>query len=247
MKNFGLILACLFLFPVFNSSAKEFDKTESDSLKRKNEIGLVLTDLIDGSYQFRYERKVGKHISVGLGSALKTEDGLMSISGIDKERIKTGDITYSGYKLIPDVRYYLGKTQQYEMDGFYFGAYSKYFHFNSNLTGTYFTQEMDEYSLDFDAKVNVFSLGLMLGYKLAVSKRFNIDFMILGPGASRQSYKLIPQSQLPDEFYDDLNDALKNFSLYDLIQSDFRFDFKEKRTSFSTVSFRYGLTVSYTF
>ncbi len=228
-------------------SAKESNKEKSDTLKYRNEIGLVVTDLIDGSYQFRYERKVSEHISVGLGSAFKGETGLFSISGIDKERIKTNDITYSGFKLVPDVRYYLSQTQQYELDGFYFGAYSKYFHFNSDLTGTYITEEGKNYTLDFDGRINILSFGLMVGYKLAVCKRVNIDFMILGPGTSHHSYKLIPRTQLPDEFYDDLNEALKNFSVYDFIESDFRFNFKESKTSFSTFSFRYGLTVSYTF
>lgn len=247
MKYYSLILILISFLFAKGISAKESNKEKSDSLKYKNEIGIVLTDLIDGSYQFRYERKISEHISVGLGTAIKGKTGLLSISGIDRERLKTNDISYSGFKLIPDVRYYLNKTQQYELDGFYFGAYSKYFHFGSNLTGTYINSEGTDYTLDFDARINIFSMGLMVGYKLAMSKRFNLDFMILGPGTSHQSYKLIPRTQIPDEFYDDLNEALKNFSLYDFIQSDFRFNFKETKTSFSTVSFRYGLTVSYTF
>jgi len=247
MKNFVLILILLFISTIAYSLEKNIKSEKADTLQRKNEIGLVLTDLVDGSYQFRYERKVGTHISVGLGTAIKTKEGLVTISGIDRERIKTGDITYSGIKLIPDVRYYLSKTQQYQLDGFYFGAYSKYFHFGSDLSGTYINEEQVNYTVAFDAKINILSFGLMLGYKLALNNRFNIDFMILGPGTSHQSYKLVPRTEIPDEFYDDLNEALKNFSFYDFIQSDFRFDFKESKTDFSTFSFRYGITVSYTF
>ena len=247
MKNVSLIFVLIFLSTIAYSSEKNTASEKADTISRKNEIGLVITDLVDGSFELRYERKVGQHISLGLGTALKGKSGLFSISGIDRERIKTGDINYSGFKLIPDVRYYLEKTQQYELDGFYFGAYSKYFHFGSDLNGTYISKDQTNYNIAFDAKINILSVGLMVGYKLALSKRFNIDFMILGPGTSHHSYKLVPRTQIPDEFYDDLNEALKNFSLYDLIQSDFRFNFKESKTKFSTVSFRYGLTVSYTF
>ena len=247
MKNVSLIFILIFLSTIAYSSEKNTASEKADTISRKNEIGLVITDLVDGSFELRYERKVGQHISLGLGTALKGKSGLFSISGIDRERIKTGDINYSGFKLIPDVRYYLEKTQQYELDGFYFGAYSKYFHFGSDLNGTYISKDQTNYDIAFDAKINILSVGLMVGYKLALSKRFNIDFMILGPGTSHHSYKLVPRTQIPDEFYDDLNEALKNFSLYDLIQSDFRFNFKESKTKFSTVSFRYGLTVSYTF
>ena len=226
---------------------KETKEAKRDTVQRLNEIGLVITDLVDGSYQFRYERKLGKHISVGLGSAFKGKEGLVSISGIDRERIKTDDITYSGYKLIPDVRYYLNKTQQFELDGFYFGLYMKYFHFKSDIEGTYITTYGETYSLDFDAKINILSTGLMLGYKLALSRRFNIDFMILGPGTSNHSYKLVNNKPVPDEFYEDFNEALKNFSFYDFVHGDFKFRQKDAKTSFSTFSFRYGLTVAYTF
>ena len=229
------------------SNGISLKKEKNDSIQRLNEIGLVITDLVDASYQFRYERKLSSHFSVGLGSALKTNQGLVQISGIDREKIKTGDITYSGFKLIPDVRYYLNKTQQFELDGFYFGAYMKYFHFSSDLTGKYITSAEEEYILDFDAKINILSVGLMLGYKLALSKRFNIDFMILGPGTSNHSYKLINKHPIPDEFYDDLNEALKNFSLYDFVHGDFNFRLNDAKTKFSTISFRYGLTVAYTF
>lgn len=247
MKNIGLIFVLIFLSTIAYSSEKDNTNEKADTISRKNEIGLVVTDLIDGSFELRYERKVGNHISLGLGAAMKGKSGLFTISGIDRERLKTGDITYSGFKLIPDVRYYLEKTQQYELDGFYFGAYSKYFHFNSDLNGSYISKDGTNYDIAFDAKINILSVGLMLGYKLALNKHFNLDFMILGPGTSHHSYKLVPTKQIPDEFYDDLNEALKNFSLYDLIQSDFRFNFKESKTNFSTFSFRYGLTVSYTF
>jgi hypothetical protein len=246
MKHIGLF-SILILFVCSSYAEKGIQKEKTDSVKRKNEIGLVVTDLVDASFQLRYERKLTSHISVGLGTAFKGDQGLVTISGINRERLKTDDITYSGFKLIPDVRYYLNKTQQYELDGFYFGAYMKYFNFHSDLTGTYTTSKAEEYLLDIDARVKVLSVGLMLGYKLAASKRFNIDFMILGPGTSEQMYTLKNNKPVPDEFYEDLNEALKNFSLYDFVNGDFNFRLSDSSTSFSTFSFRYGLTVAYTF
>ncbi len=247
MKRINFLLFLLFVFYNGLAANKETTEIKRDTVHRMNEIGLVVTDLVDGSYQFRYERKLGTHFSAGLGTAIKGKEGLVSISGIDRERLKTGDITYSGFKLIPDVRYYLNKTQQYELDGFYFGLYMKYFHFKSNINGSYTTLGGETYVLDFDAKIHILSSGFMIGYKLALSKRFNIDFMILGPGTSNHSYKLINKKPLPDEFYDDLNEALKNFSLYDFVNGDFNFRFKDSKTSFSTISYRYGITVAYTF
>ncbi|WP_319500373.1 DUF3575 domain-containing protein [uncultured Draconibacterium sp.] len=243
------LLIVIFLITImFGTSAQDKGTgLEQDSVFRINEISLVVTDLIDGSYQFRYERKLSDHISVGLGSAFKTKEGLITISGIDRERLKTGDITYSGMKLIPDIRYYLNKTQQYQLDGFYFGAYAKYFHFSSGINGAYISTAMNEYDLDMDVNINILSVGLMVGYKLALNNRFTVDFLIFGPGTGNHRYKLKNRTELPEEFYEDLNDALQNFSVFDVVHSDFRFDLRDRSTSFSTLSFRYGLTVGYTF
>ncbi|WP_321369606.1 DUF3575 domain-containing protein [uncultured Draconibacterium sp.] len=247
MKKLFVLVLCSYFIMLSAVAQEKESKVEADSIFRINEISLVVTDLIDGSYQFRYERKFNEHISIGLGTAIKTKEGLINISGIDRERLKTGDITYSGIKLIPDVRYYLNKTQQYQLDGFYFGAYAKYFHFTSNINGMYISSKPREYTIDMDAKINILSLGLLVGYKLALNSRFTIDFLILGPGTSHHKYKLYNHTELPEEFYEDLNQALQNLSLYDLVESDFRFDFKDRRTEFSTISFRYGLTIGYTF
>ena len=40
------------------------------------------------------------------------------------------------------------------------------------------------------AKIKIQSKGLMLGYKLPIGKRFNIDFLIAGPGTGSHNYKL---------------------------------------------------------
>lgn len=114
--SFIIILLCTIIFTSVATEKKK--EITNDTIPRLNELSLVITDLIDGSYQLRYERRLSKHMSVGLGAGFKTETGLINISGIDREHIKTGDISYSGVKLVPDVRYYLSKTQQYELDGF---------------------------------------------------------------------------------------------------------------------------------
>lgn len=87
----------------------------------------------------------------------------------------------------------------------------------------------------------------MFGYKLPISKHFNIDFMIAGPGTGHYNFKLENEKDLPDEFYDDLNTTLEKYSLLDFINSDFRFSDVNRRSKFSALSFRYGIAIGYTF
>ena len=213
----------------------------------KNEIGLMLTDLINGAYELKYERMVGEHLTVGLTAGYKGKKGLLRLSGLDTESIQTGDLTYSGLKIIPEVRYYINKTQLNSMDGFYFGAYVKHSNFKSDLDGTYINDLNESFDVEFDAKFNITSVGFMVGYKYQFSSRFSLDFLIAGPGAGFHSYELTQQQMLPDEFYDDLNEALSNYSIFDLVGSDFQFKSSDADTKFSTLAFRYGITLGYSF
>jgi hypothetical protein len=216
--------------------------------QQKNEIGLQLSDMPTAFFSFNYERVIGKHISVQLGLGFKSEDGLIKFSGINSNRIKTNDITYFGYKLIPEFKYYLHEsTNSAILSGFYFGAYLKYSDFGSDLEGTYIDSEDVSHFFKYKGDITVTSIGLMIGYKLPVSKHFYLDFLIAGPGSGSYNFKLKNIIPPPDEFYDDLNEALKKYSILDLINADFKFNNNRLRSAFSTISFRYGISLGYAF
>ena len=48
-------------------------------------------------------------------------------------------------------------------------------------------------------------------------------------------------------FYENLNDALEEYSILDFINGDFRFSNIDSRSKFSAFSFRYGIALGYTF
>lgn len=215
--------------------------------ERKNEIGLSVSDLLNGAYQFQYERMIGDHISVVLGIGFKGDNGLIRLSGLDTDKIQTGDLTYSGFKFVPAVRYYLNSTTKYSMDGFYFGAYTKYSNYKSDLDGLYTDDAGDDFIVEFDADISVLSVGFMAGYKWAISDRFSINFLIVGPGAGFHNYEIENKRDLPDEFYEDLNNALDQYSLFDFIDADFKFSEVKGKTTFTAPAFRYGITLGYSF
>ena len=206
-----------------------------------------MSDLFNGAIQLRYERLLGEHISVGLGVGYKGDNGLIRLSGLDTEQIKTNEITYSGFKIISEFRYYLKKTGRYRIDGFYFGAYLKYSNYQSDLDGTYINDALESFPIEFDADIKVTSIGLMVGYKLPISKKLSIDFLIAGPGTGFYKFSFVNKKDLPDEFYEDFNKALENYSLFDLLNGDFRFEAANKNSKFNLLSFRYGISLGYSF
>lgn len=238
-----LLFSIVFIFSIINIQGQEL-QNENVS---KNEVSLMLSDLIRGSYQLRYERLMGKHFSVNLGLAYKSEDGLLKLSGINRDKIKTGDITYSGFVVIPEVRYYLNNSGNYAMNGFYFGAYLKHSNFQSDLNGTYINDDSESFEIAFDARIKVTSIGFMVGYKLVLSKKFTLDFLIAGPGTGSYNFSFKNKKDLPEEFYEDFNEALENYSLFDFLDGDFRFSSLSNNSKFDMLSFRYGLSIGYQF
>jgi hypothetical protein len=242
------VVLSLFLMVSFSSFAQNTE-SDSDYRKVKNEISFELLQVINGAYLFTYERHVWKNFSASLSLGYKGKEGLVNISGIDREQIKTKDLFYTGYMIIPEIRYYINGTSKhdYNLSGFYVGLYFKYSDFTSDLNGTYIDDSGDNYNLAFDANLSISSIGLMIGYKLQLTKRLNLDFLIAGPGSGSYKFEIKNTQDLPEEFYEDLNQALEDYSLLDIINSDFRFSQAYKRTSFSSVSFRYGIALGYTF
>jgi hypothetical protein len=219
----------------------------NEKKEAKNEIGIMLTDIVNGAIQLKYERLLGEHISVSLGLGYKGNNGIINLSGLDTDQIKTRDISYSGIKIIPEARYYLNRSGQIGMDGFYFGAYLKYSNYQTDLDGTYINSLEESFPIEFDGDIHITSLGFMVGYKLPLSKKFSLDFLIAGPGSGFYKFKLTNRKDLPDEFYEDLNNALDEYSIFDLIDGDFRFESANSKTKFTRLAFRYGISLGYSF
>lgn len=239
-----LYLSLLLSFMAFPIIAQETTAIKQE----KNQVSFMATDVLNGIYTLSYERKIGKHISVDLGLGYKTEEGLIKLSGIDREQLKTNDLTYSGYKLVPEFRYYIHESINGAMlSGFYLGAYLKYSNFKSDLIGTFIDSQDDSYNIAYRANMSITSIGFMVGYKLPVGKHFYIDFLIAGPGSGSYKFELKTTETPPDEFYDVLNEALDNYSIFDLINSDFKFKDNKLNSKFSVLSFRYGVSVGYAF
>lgn len=242
MKNLSIFIL------TFSFSWLSFSQDDFAIKAEKNQINFYAPDIINGFYTFSYERAIGKHTSVNLGFGYKTEQGLIALSGIDTDQLKTNNLTYSGFKIVPEFRYYLHESVNGAMlSGFYFGAYLKYSDFKSDLIGTFINSEGESFNIAYRGEIDVTSVGLMIGYKLPVAKHFFIDFLIAGPGSGSYKFKLDNSIPPPDEFYDVLNEALENYSLFDLINADFEFKDNNLRSNFSVISFRYGISIGYSF
>lgn len=239
------ILLATTLFFILPITAQ--NETQVLDKEMNNSMGLMFTDLINGSYLVNYERALGNHIALRLNAGYKAENGLIALSGLDTDFIKTGDIKYSGSKILPEFRYYLNEKGSQMHTGFYFGAYLKFVNYKSDISGIFINSEGESFDVLYKGKINVNGLGLMVGYKLHISKRMSIDFLIAGPGAANYNFKLKNIIPPPDEFYDALNEALEKYSIFDLLNADFKFRNNKLNHNVFVPDFRYGITLGYSF
>jgi len=216
--------------------------------KKNSEVGWMFTDLlVDGNLYFSYERAINESWSWQINGGYKLPAGLVNISGIDAEQLQTSDINYTGFKITPSVKYYINSVRPDHMDGFYVGGYTKYGRYHTDIGATFIDSSDQSYSLNFNTNMNLYSLGIMIGYKLPVSDRLAIDFLFLGFGKGWYSFNVKSETSVPDEFYDYLNDQLDKITLLDLINSDFSFSEINTRSSFFGSAARYGITLTYAF
>ena len=87
-----LLCTSIILLAALSIHGQELEKAK----ETKNEIGIMLTDILNGTIQLKYERLLGDHISVSLGIGYKGNDGILNLSGLDTDQIKTADINYKG-------------------------------------------------------------------------------------------------------------------------------------------------------
>ena len=90
-------------------------------------------------------------------------------------------------------------------------------------------------------------MGFMVGYKLPISKKLSFDFLIAGPGTGFYDFSFVNKQDLPNDFYEDFNEALENYSLFDLLDGDFEFKSTNAKSKFTLLSFRYGISFGYSF
>ncbi|CAD7798988.1 hypothetical protein CHRY9390_00417 [Chryseobacterium aquaeductus] len=183
-------------------------------------------------------------MSIGLNVGYKYNSGIFSVEGIDIDKISTKKFEFSGIKIIPEFRWYLEKGG---MTGFYIGGYLKYQNYKTPIEGIYTDNNYQTSPIDLVAQVKTTAVGLQVGYKLVIKKKFFADFLIAGPGFGSNTFEIKENKPLPQGFYNDLNDALEIYNLYDNYKLDVKFDTNQKTDKINLPTFRYGIKVGYMF
>ena len=249
MKNIGLVIVLMFV------SAVAVSQNDSNTVKeRRNIIRWNITPMaIIGpkSLVFGYERvlKNNQTISLNVGylemAPRKNKDG---------ETVQLfGDVNKGGFDVSLDYRFYFKNRNKFPApDGLYWGPYASMYNLSfDGRSKVYNDNGVQVNEVGIDASVNMYSLGIQLGYQFIIKKRFSLDLMLMGPSFTRYSFKMNFDAAValdPDDpFYQGLEKLLSTLVPgSEIILDGAEFDV-QGNTDFNFAGFRYGVQIGYVF
>ncbi|NAS12538.1 hypothetical protein [Poritiphilus flavus] len=211
----------------------------------KNHISLDPIQPFFGTAQIQYERPILKRVSLSLSMGYKFSSGIFDVANTTFERFETDEFNLTGIKLIPEIRWYTQKSHP-GLTGFYVGTYFRYQDRSGNISGNYTSLERQVSRILIEADLDTSNIGIEIGYKLELKNGFFLDFIIAGPGLSFNNLELREIEPVPEAFYNDLNETLRDLGIIDLLDPDFRIN-GNQRTYFPMLAFRYGFKIGFAF
>jgi hypothetical protein len=197
-----------------------------------------------GTVAINYERAILPRMSVGIGFGQKLSSGILEVSGIDNERLKTSNLSFEGIRILPEFRWYISKSDE-GLTGFYVGVYYKYQTNNTAVSSTYTPDNVpsNPANIDFDLRIKTHSAGLQLGYKLFAYKKFYADFLFAGIGLSRSELETEIKSDVPDGYFDELSGGVKRFFILKVLKPKLVNRDDQLQGTFTSLALRYGIKV----
>lgn len=216
------------------------------SFGQKNYVGFDPILPLFGTFQPQYERSIAPHFSAVIGVGYKSSSGLFEINGMQTESISLNTISFNGFKVLPELRWYPGPTEN-GLWGFYTGVYYKYQSSMSNLTGTYTDKNGSDISVDLDLALSSNTGGVEIGYKLRAYKGLFFDFIFAGLGLTSHRVMVSQNTVLPDDFYDRFSEAAERFTILKDLEPSLNLTAQDLDSRIVMPSFRYGVKIGWAF
>jgi hypothetical protein len=194
-KSILLSTAFTVLFGLLSLSASAQDK--------KNVIKTNLFGAFAGQYQLAYERVLNEN------SAFQLSAGIISRTGSQTMGVNSYESKTSGFIIIPEYRYYLGKEKE-SPKGFYVAPFARMLLRTNNLTDK--SENTSSVDVSRKEKVTAVGGGVALGYQALIGNVVSLDFAIGPQYKSRSTTTTYNQAGVTDE---DFNSKFIDFKIQD--------------------------------
>lgn len=204
MKNILSLLALAFSLPGL-----------AQDIEGKNMGKINLSAFAFKGFNLQYERQVGRRITVALGYGMipKSTIGFKSYieNQIDDPDVQVGDFRLGTSILTPEARYYFGKNGAFH--GFYLGPYLRFGSYKIAGPVSYTSSTNSKRSTIFDGKLNTITGGILIGSSWHLSKRFYLDWWILGASYGGANGNLVAVTSLTPSEQESLRNEINDISV----------------------------------
>lgn len=217
MKNITLFILLLIFIGMGSNVIAQKGYEFPDSVKyKKNIIKWNITPWLIWSKKninINYERVLSPYrsfsVNVGFFELPQFTKTLFDSLEI-KNSSQRGGFTVSG-----DYRMYFKKrNRNMAPDGLFWGPYGSYHYTQFSNDIVVLNNPSIQGDLLFDAKINIYSMGVQLGYQFIIKERLSIDLVFMGPSLSMYTTKLKLGGDVTvdedDQYVQAIYDVLKN-------------------------------------
>jgi len=181
-------LVCIVLLISVTSMVVQAQK--GDTTLRRNTIKLDITSywLYRNAIVFAYERQVKDKPYQTWGVTAGVQHFPTVFGTIDNINV-TRENKASGIKLGGEYRFYLQKENKYRAPrGVYLGPYTTFHNYSNGRSIEVDNDGVLEYA-NLKTDLNIFNIGVQLGYQFVLNNRWTIDLVFIGPSISNYSFK----------------------------------------------------------
>jgi len=157
-----------------------------------------------------------------------------------------------GMDISLDYRFYFKKRNKYPApDGLYWGPYASYYGVWQDASINLIDNDVIKNTANYKGRLNMYNVGVQLGYQFILNKKFSIDLILMGPSFSfydlNMNLTFEKDIKTDDPFYQDLFEKIKDSSpwLSQFIKNQ-KFE-ANGRLKFGYYGFRYGVQLGYHF
>ena len=219
-----------------------------DSAKvRKNQLKINLTQLAFASPQLSYERSIKDNFTIG-GSmhffVVNSAPFFIDL-GEFNEIAFSGD-ELDGFGIMPQFKWYPNFGNRKAPHGFYLGGLLRYQYaeYNTDVRYEDLTSSVD---FNFNTQLNSYGIGMEIGYQIKFKNNILLDFSFFGPRYVFNTISFDSSVAIEDEVVEALTQEVNNAIGIELFDIDLdRIDFNEK-DRFSSLGFRYAISLGYCF
>jgi hypothetical protein len=159
--------------------------TNASNGTNNNLLKINIPALAFSNFSIQYERKLSTKTSVALALRYRPEGSIPFRSIIqdmvDDASIRLDLARIGNWGITPEYRFYLGKNA---LQGFYLAPFISYNYYKGIVPVKYYDYSSSSSygkTAPFNGSVNTFTAGLQIGAQWKLSKRFALDWWIIGP------------------------------------------------------------------